>query len=173
VGAPIVDVLKKEKLPVKLHPVTITAGNAFTQEGSHFHVPKRDLATAVKILLDSRRLKISTALSQHALLTRELEDFRVKINTKTANDSYEAWREGQHDDLVLATAMACWYAERRRAKILMGSKKAARPTSAPGVEIRKINDVHEEIILHSPTDEERRKAQEGWRWQDIKFGGRV
>jgi hypothetical protein len=26
--------------------------------------------------------------------------------------SYEAWREGDHDDLVLAVAMACWCGER-------------------------------------------------------------
>jgi len=26
--------------------------------------------------------------------------------------SYGAWREGTHDDLVLATALACWAGER-------------------------------------------------------------
>jgi len=39
--------------------------------------------------------------------------FKVKINLKTAHDSYEAWREGQHDDLVLFVALAAWFAERR------------------------------------------------------------
>jgi hypothetical protein len=42
-------------------------------------------------------------------------NFRVKITTN-ANDTYEAWREGQHDDLVLGLSMACWYAERRNSK---------------------------------------------------------
>jgi len=36
----------------------------------------------------------------------------VKINLATGHDSYEAWREGDHDDLVLAVAMACWTGER-------------------------------------------------------------
>ncbi len=36
----------------------------------------------------------------------------MKINISTAHDSYEAWREGDHDDLVLAVAMACWAGER-------------------------------------------------------------
>ena len=28
----------------------------------------------------------------------------------TGNDTCQAWREGDHDDLVLAVAVACWYA---------------------------------------------------------------
>jgi hypothetical protein len=45
-------------------------------------------------------------------LRKELLNFKVKINISTAHDSYEAWREGDHDDLVLAVAMACWCRER-------------------------------------------------------------
>lgn len=45
------------------------------------------------------------------VLKGELQTFEVKINPQTAHDSYLAWREGQHDDLVLAVAMACWYRE--------------------------------------------------------------
>ena len=40
-------------------------------------------------------------------------NYRVKIDPLTAHDSYGAWREGQHDDLVLATAVACWYGDRQ------------------------------------------------------------
>ena len=43
-------------------------------------------------------------------LIQELSNFKVKITTK-GNDTYEAWREGQHDDLVLSVALACWYGE--------------------------------------------------------------
>jgi len=35
----------------------------------------------------------------------------VKIDPRTAHDSYSHWREGDHDDLVLATALACWFRE--------------------------------------------------------------
>ncbi len=45
------------------------------------------------------------------MLVRELENFRVKI-TAAANETFGAWREGQHDDLVIAVALACWLAER-------------------------------------------------------------
>jgi hypothetical protein len=43
-------------------------------------------------------------------LSRELPAFRVTIDPKTAHDSYSAWRERNHDDLVLALALPCWYA---------------------------------------------------------------
>jgi hypothetical protein len=46
------------------------------------------------------------------VLGRELQQFRVKVNLATGNESFEAWRERDHDDLVLATALACWYASR-------------------------------------------------------------
>jgi len=29
------------------------------------------------------------------------------------HDSYGAWREGAHDDLLLSVALACWAAEKR------------------------------------------------------------
>jgi hypothetical protein len=35
----------------------------------------------------------------------------VKI-TAAANETFAAWREGAHDDLVLAVALACWHADR-------------------------------------------------------------
>ena len=46
------------------------------------------------------------------VLVKELLNFRVKINISTAHDSYEAWREGDHDDLVLSVALSCWAGER-------------------------------------------------------------
>jgi hypothetical protein len=59
-------------------------------------------------------LKVAGGLKLAPVLVEELLNFKVKINVKTAHDSYEAWREGIHDDLVLAVALACWYAEKRR-----------------------------------------------------------
>ncbi len=41
---------------------------------------------------------------------RELGTFTVRI-TEAGNESSEAWREKDHDDLVLAVALACWAAE--------------------------------------------------------------
>jgi len=46
-----------------------------------------------------------------SVLVKELENFRVKI-TVNANETFESWRERDHDDLVLAVAMATWLGER-------------------------------------------------------------
>ncbi len=111
VGRPVVDLLRRERLPVTLIDVTITGGDTATQAGQSWRVPKRELVSVAQVLLQSGRLKIAGALPETATLTRELLNFQVKISEQ-AHDSYGAWREGTHDDLVLATALACWYAER-------------------------------------------------------------
>jgi hypothetical protein len=92
--------------------VTITGGDAVTRTPGGVRVPKRDLISAPLVLMQNGQLKIAEGLSLRDTLVKELLNFRVKINISTAHDSYEAWREGDHDDLVLAVAMACWCGER-------------------------------------------------------------
>jgi hypothetical protein len=41
----------------------------------------------------------------------EMADMRVKV-TAAGNTQFGAWREGAHDDLVLAVAPACWGARK-------------------------------------------------------------
>jgi hypothetical protein len=93
--------------------VTIHGGSSLAEGPANlsFRVPKRDLVAAVQVLLQNGRLKIAPELELAPVLRKELLNFRVKIDPKTAHDSYEHWREGDHDDLVLATALACWYSE--------------------------------------------------------------
>ncbi len=52
----------------------------------------------------------SVMLRRGRTLEKELSTFKRKINLATAHDSYEHWREGDHDDLVLAAALAVWSA---------------------------------------------------------------
>lgn len=110
VGAPVVDLLDRAGLGSVA--VNITGGNKVTRgHGSRtMNVPKRDLVSAVKVLLQNGRLKVADELSEASTLKGELGNFRVKI-TSTAHDTYGVWREGVHDDLVLAVALACWYRE--------------------------------------------------------------
>jgi len=115
-GRPVVDLMRKEKLSVI--PVTITAGGSVT--GSVFggyNVPKRELVSNLAIIFQAHRLKISRKLPEAAQLVEELQNFKIKV-TLAGNDTYEAWRESDHDDLVLAAAMAAWYGEKRLSSIL-------------------------------------------------------
>ena len=109
-GRPVVDLLTQAQLdPVA---VSIHGGDQVTHEGRHWRVPKRDLVSALQVLLQTERLKVAEALQLSQVLVQELLNFRVTIDPHTAHDSYSAWREGQHDDLVLACALACWWGER-------------------------------------------------------------
>jgi hypothetical protein len=58
----------------------------------------------------TRRLLIARGVKQEAILLKELQNFRMKITT-AANEVFGSWREGEHDDLVLAAAIGCWVAE--------------------------------------------------------------
>jgi hypothetical protein len=97
--------------------VTITGGDSVTRTEGGVRVPKRDLISAPLVLMQNGQLKIAEGLSLRETLVKELLNFRVKINISTAHDSYEAWREGDHDDLVLSVALACWAGERYMRKL--------------------------------------------------------
>jgi hypothetical protein len=107
-GRPVVDLLK----PCAPIAMTLHGGSTVNHKGRDWHVPKRDVVTCAQVLLQQRRLKFAEALPLTAVLQQELLDFRYKLNPLTAHDSYAAWREGQHDDLVLALSLACWWAEK-------------------------------------------------------------
>ena len=114
VGRPVVDMMRKARL--KPIAVTITGGaDEIQKNGSEWRIPKRNLVTALAVLLQSGRLKISPELSEAEKLVQELINFKVKISASGA-DTYEAWRESIHDDLVLATAIAVWWGERKTSK---------------------------------------------------------
>jgi hypothetical protein len=116
VGLGIMDMFIKENLyPVG---ITITGGSEVNRDGDNYKVPKRDLVTCLQILFQTERLKIARELKYVDTLVQELGNFRVKITTK-GNDTYEAWREGQHDDLVLSVALACWYGENNQPNFMI------------------------------------------------------
>lgn len=113
VGRPVVDMLRAAELsPIA---VTITGGDAVTQDGKDYRVPKRDLVSVVQVLSQSHRLKIAKELKEAQTLTSELLAFKYSISLK-GHDSYGndvgPWRENPHDDLVLALALATWYVEK-------------------------------------------------------------
>ncbi len=117
-GRPVFDFLNDADLdPVG---VTITGGDTVVRVAHReFRTPKRDLAGAVQVALQNRRLRWARTLPEAAVLKAELENFRVKISL-SGHDSYaagvgEEWRTGAHDDLVLSVALAVWFGEHRRA----------------------------------------------------------
>jgi hypothetical protein len=108
VGRPIYDMF----VDVKLQPIgiTITGGTTWHRETPRqWHVAKILLVGMVQKFLQSGRLRIGVKLLHASTLQKELREFRVKIS-KAANETYES-REGAHDDIVLALAIALFVAE--------------------------------------------------------------
>jgi hypothetical protein len=112
VGAPACDLLKERGL--SFGRVVITAGEHQHRGGATYRVPKADLVTALKITLQNGYLKVAEGLGLWPILREEMKAFKRKVSLKSPPDSLEHWREGDHDDLVLAVCLACWGAARSR-----------------------------------------------------------
>ena len=96
--------------------ITITGGNS-KPYCRWYNVPKRDLITNLQVLFQNERLRIAKGLPEGQTFITELMNFKLKVNVKTGHDTYEAWREGIHDDLVLSVAMAAWFADKGKRHI--------------------------------------------------------
>jgi hypothetical protein len=112
VGRAVTDLLKSRGLRFK--SITITGGQNAHGSAREWRVPKRDLVAALEVPFHTGELRVAGGLELWPTLREELLNFRRKVNLKTAHDSYEHWRESDHDDLVLACALACWGAQRPR-----------------------------------------------------------
>lgn len=80
-------------------PRRLGAGrNGMTANGAswQYNVPKRDLASALAVALQSGRLRIASALPHAQTLLSELLAFRAKI-TPAGAATYESWRERDHE----------------------------------------------------------------------------
>ena len=103
VGRAVSDLFSAAAVTASMRPLTITAG----EKSSGMSVAKKDLVGAVQAPLQDRRLTIAERLPLARVLAAELAAFRVKV-TPAGNETFEAWRERDHDDLVLAVALALY-----------------------------------------------------------------
>jgi hypothetical protein len=111
-GRPVCDMIRVAGLPARFQPVIITGGAEITTGiDGYLHLPKVELASVLQVLLQERRLQIARSLPEAETLARELSTFSVKTSP-TGHETFESWRERDHDDLVFAVGLACWFAER-------------------------------------------------------------
>ena len=120
VGRAVYDLFAQGRTSAQIIPISITGGNtvARDEDGSGgYRVPKRDLVGVLQVLLQSGRLRIAEGLPLGQTLAAEMLNFKATISA-SGHDSYAAgsadggmWREGAHDDLVLAVTLPCWYVE--------------------------------------------------------------
>lgn len=115
VGKPILDAFKEAGM--RPRGIIITGGETTSRGDGVVRVPKRELVTTLQVALQARRLRIAEGLPLADTLLKEFRGFRVKItlagNARFGND-VSSWREADHDDLVLAAALAVWTVEGRK-----------------------------------------------------------
>ena len=97
---------------VDLCPIVIGGGHAVSRgPDMTFRIAKVQLVSVLQAMLSGHRLKIATGLPEAGVLMAELLAFSTKMSA-AGNEKYEALRERDHDDMVLAVAMALWLAEK-------------------------------------------------------------
>ena len=106
------NMLRAARLGCDIAAVTITGGDRQHRNGSmRVSVPKRDLMAVVQVLLENDELKVARGLRELGALLRELTDVRSSAGiggrVRLGADGC-----GEHDDLVIALALACWRAKR-------------------------------------------------------------
>ncbi|GAB2621305.1 hypothetical protein [Novilysobacter erysipheiresistens] len=104
VGRPVFDMFAGRRALRGAQGVVITGGRETSRTPAGWSVPKGELVSKLQALLHSGGLLIANSLPDAAVLARELQDFRVRF-TEAGNATFNA-REGAHDDLVLALALA-------------------------------------------------------------------
>jgi hypothetical protein len=114
VGVAVTDLLKERRLGFIAVTITGLGQKVNRHATKEYSVPKQDLVSALEVPLHKGTLKVAKGLTGWPKLREELLNFRRKQNTVTAHISYEHWRESDHDDLVLAAALACWKATYQR-----------------------------------------------------------
>ena len=115
VGQPIVEMFEGLPPRATLVPVVITGAGSETKAKHEWRVPKQDLIAGLQVMLESEQLGIAQDLTFAPALLEELVEMRA-IGAKTEAP------HGEHDDLVIAVALAAWRVRRF----------APTPANAPG-----------------------------------------
>ena len=119
VGAPVVDMLRAAGLGCEMTAVTITGGEReHSLASGGWSVPKQDLIAGVQVLLEQGEFRIARKLRDAGPLVKELLDVRATPG-RAGRMRLGADGGGEHDDLVIALALACWRAKRRQLRFGM------------------------------------------------------
>ena len=100
VGVAVLDLMREIGVGCRVLPVVITSGQA----SSSTHVPRVELVTKMQVMAQRGELEIAAGCGYLDQLKRELVHLRLEGRRSGG---------GEHDDMALALALACWRAKVR------------------------------------------------------------
>jgi len=119
VGRPVIDLLRRRAREVgfqgRIIPITTAQSNSKihavnTSLGTSISVPKVELVTSIELLRQQKMLVLPN-IPEVALLIKEMGVFQSHIRQTQRSVSLTFGASGSnHDDLVIAAGIACWYA---------------------------------------------------------------
>ena len=108
VGDAVLSMIREARIAGQVIGINITGGLDMSLTNHSYNVPKRDLITNLQVLLQGKQLQVARRLPDAALLVKEMQSMEVRVGS-TGREQMGCWREKEHDDLVLATSLACWW----------------------------------------------------------------
>ena len=109
VGMGVVDFMREDGMsPIGIY---CTSGKDVGKKDYGYTVPKEELVTYTQLVIARGLLKFSKGLKKDVIkqLLHEVQTFKEKV-TKNKNSTYEAMREEDHDDVLFALMLNCWWA---------------------------------------------------------------
>jgi threonine dehydrogenase-like Zn-dependent dehydrogenase len=107
VGQAVVDLIRLARPGCRVIPVVVTGGEKESLLDGYYGVPKKDLIMGLQVMLQMGELEVAAGLKHYEDLLAEMAAVEVRV-TQQGREQYGAWREGTHDDLVFAVALAIW-----------------------------------------------------------------
>lgn len=110
VGAPVVEMLRREMAGCPVEAVTITSGRKSRADEMGWLTPRRELVEELALLLERGELQIARGCGELGRLREELRNLRVRMGAGGV-ERYVGEQTGVHEDLVMAVALAAWKAK--------------------------------------------------------------
>lgn len=153
VGRPVVDQMREEGVE-RLRPVLIVSGSHVSQDKlGYWHVPKAVLVASVQVALQNQRLRLPEQLALSATAAQEMRTFQMK-RSAAGNMQFEAWRSGEHDDLVLMLAQLTWWSWRM---------PRPEPTDVRSIAERERETLRANVMKRVREEQRRRDRLPPWR----------
>ena len=107
VGMPVVEMLLGQRMGCEVRPVMFTAGMGQSTDGRLWFVGKVDLMAGLRQAVETGEMQIPKQVVDGVQLVKELMSVTVGMRpsglARVGADGF-----GEHDDLVIALALACW-----------------------------------------------------------------